>query len=209
MKKAKILARGIVQGVGFRPFVHNLAVAHSLTGYVKNLGTSVEIVAEGEDSGVDAFIEGLRHGPKLSRIDSLDVAVEPYSGAHRDFRIEKSSSSGFGGFIPPDTGICSNCLEDMRGDTRFHDYWATSCVDCGPRYAIMDTLPYDRDNTTMKDFPFCEDCLKDYQDPHNRRYHAQGFSCPRCGPRLSLYGEDRRPLGPPVEETIRLLNEGK
>ena len=209
MKKVKILARGIVQGVGFRPFVHNLAIAHSLKGYVKNLGTSVEIVAEGEDSGVDAFVGAMRHGPKLSRIDSLDVEVEPYSGAYPDFHIEKSSASGFGGFIPPDTGICNNCLEDMRGGSRFHDYWATSCVDCGPRYAIMDTLPYDRDNTTMTDFPFCEDCQKDYKDPKNRRYHAQGFSCPKCGPKLSLYDGDREPLGPPVEETIRLLNEGK
>ncbi len=209
MKKVKILARGIVQGVGFRPFVHNLAAAHSLSGYVKNLGTSVEVVAEGKDPDVDAFVAGMRRGPRLSRIDSLEITEQPYSGAYRDFHIEKSSASGFGGFIPPDTGICNNCLEDMRGESRFRDYWATSCVDCGPRYAIMDTLPYDRDNTTMTDFPFCEDCLRDYQDPRNRRYHAQGFSCPKCGPGLFLYGEDRKPLDPPVEETIRLLNEGK
>jgi hydrogenase maturation protein HypF len=209
MKKAKILARGIVQGVGFRPFVHNLAAGFSLSGYVKNLGTSVEIVVEGRDGDVSAFIEALRAGPKLSRIDSLEVAEEPYSGAYHDFHIEKSSAAGFGGFIPPDTGICNNCLEDMRGGSRFKDYWATSCVDCGPRYAIMDTLPYDRDNTTMADFPFCEDCLRDYKDPSNRRYHAQGFSCPKCGPHLSLYDGDRNELAEPLDEAIRLLNEGK
>jgi hydrogenase maturation protein HypF len=209
MKKAKFLVRGIVQGVGFRPFVHNLAIAHSLAGYVKNLGTSVEIVVEGRDEDIKAFAGHLKAGPKLSRIDSVEIEYQPYSGAYKDFHIEKSAVSGFGGFIPPDTGICNRCIGDMRSQTRFKDYWATSCVDCGPRYAIMDTLPYDRDNTTMVDFPFCEDCLKEYKDPKDRRYHAQGFSCPKCGPRLSLYDESKRELAPPLEEAIRLLNEDK
>jgi hydrogenase maturation protein HypF len=209
MKKAIFLVRGIVQGVGFRPFVHNLAAEFSLSGYVKNLGTRVEIVTEGRDEDVEAFAGRLRAGTKLSRIDSMEVRYEPYTGAYEGFRIEKSAASGFGGFIPPDTGICNNCIEDMRGASRFRDYWATSCVDCGPRYAIMDTLPYDRDNTTMADFPFCEDCLREYKDPGDRRYHAQGFSCPKCGPRLSLYDENKRELTPPLDETIRLINEGK
>lgn len=209
MKKVRILARGIVQGVGFRPFVHNLAAAHSLAGYVKNLGTSVEAVAEGPDAAVDAFVEGMRRGTRLSRIDALEISEQPFSGAYRGFRIEKSGPSGFGGFIPPDTGICNDCLEDMRSGARFRDYWATSCVDCGPRYAIMDTLPYDRENTTMTDFPLCEDCLREYRDPGDRRYHAQGFSCPKCGPRVFLYGEDRRAYAPPIDEAARLLLEGK
>jgi len=208
MKKAIFLVRGIVQGVGFRPFVHNLAVGSSLSGYVKNLGTRVEVVVEGRDEDIEAFAGRLKAGTKLSRIDSVDITYEPYTGAYGGFRIEKSAVSGFGGFIPPDTGICNKCIEDMKGGTRFKDYWATSCVDCGPRYAIMDTLPYDRDNTTMADFPFCEDCLREYKDPADRRYHAQGFSCPKCGPRLSLYDQDRRALTPPLDEAIRLLNEG-
>jgi hydrogenase maturation protein HypF len=209
MKKAIFWVRGIVQGVGFRPFVHNLAIAHSLAGHVKNLGTSVEIVVEGRDEDIEAFARRLRAGTKLSRMDSVEITYEPYTGAYEGFHIEKSAASGFGGFIPPDTGICNNCIADMRGQTRFKDYWATSCVDCGPRYAIMDTLPYDRENTTMADFPFCEDCLREYKDPKNRRYHAQGFSCPKCGPRLSLYGQDGRELTPPLDETIRLLKEGR
>jgi hydrogenase maturation protein HypF len=209
MKKAIFLVRGIVQGVGFRPFVHNLAAGFSLSGYVKNLGTRVEIVVEGRDEDIEAFAGRLRAGTKLSRIDSAEVRYEPYTGAYEGFRIEKSAASGFGGFIPPDTGICNSCIEDMRGASRFKDYWATSCVDCGPRYAIMDTLPYDRDNTTMADFPFCEDCLREYKDPGDRRYHAQGFSCPKCGPRLSLYDENKGELTPPLDETIRLINEGK
>jgi hydrogenase maturation protein HypF len=209
MKKANFLVRGIVQGVGFRPFVHNLAAEFSLSGYVKNLGTRVEIVVEGRDEDIEAFVKRLKAGTKLSRIDSVEITYGPYTGAYKGFSIEKSAVSGFGGFIPPDTGICNNCIEDMRGKTRFRDYWAASCVDCGPRYAIMDTLPYDRDNTTMVDFPFCEDCLGDYKNPKDRRYHAQGFSCPKCGPRLSLYDEGRKELAPPLDEAIRLLEESK
>ena len=209
MLNAKILVRGIVQGVGFRPFVHNLAIAFNMAGYVKNLGTSVEIVVEGNNEDANAFIERLKVGPKLSRIDSVEIAYLPYLGTYKGFEIAKSGASGFGGFIPPDTGICNNCISDLKNNTRFKNYWATSCVDCGPRYAIMETLPYDRENTTMADFPFCEDCLKDYKDPSNRRYHAQGFSCPKCGPRLTLYDEHKKELTPPLDETIRLLNEGK
>ena len=209
MKNALILVKGIVQGVGFRPFVHNLAISLNLTGFVKNLGTSVEIVVEGKDGDVEAFIEKLNAGPKLSRIDSIHISYQPYTGKYEGFTIEKSGVSGFGGFIPPDTGICNQCLADMGGETRFKDYWATSCVDCGPRYAIMENLPYDRENTTMTDFPFCPDCLRDYKDPGDRRYHAQGFSCPKCGPRLALYDHAENELKSPVEETVRLLKEGR
>ena len=189
--------------------MHNLAISLNLAGFVKNLGTSVEIAVEGNDGDVEAFIEKLNAGPKLSRIDSINVSLQPYTGKYKGFTIEESGVSGFGGFIPPDTGICNNCLADMGGETRFKDYWATSCVDCGPRYAIMENLPYDRKNTTMTDFPFCPDCLKNYKDPGDRRFHAQGFSCPRCGPRLALYDNDENELKPPVEETIRLLKEGR
>ena len=209
MKMAKITARGIVQGVGFRPFVHRIAKEHRIFGYVKNLGTSVEIVAEGRDGDVESFIAALRIGPPLSRIDAVDVEYDTYEGKYRDFSIAKSGSSGFGGFIPPDTGICNACIGDMRNSSHYRDYWATSCVDCGPRYAVMDTLPYDRENTSMVDFPLCDDCLKEYADPSDRRYHAQTISCPKCGPKLGLFDPGRHQLAPPLEETIRLLNEGK
>jgi hydrogenase maturation protein HypF len=209
MKLAMITVRGIVQGVGFRPFVHRIARENRISGYVKNLGTSVEIAAEGEDRAVEAFVASLRIGPPLSRIDSVDVAYQPGRGRYKGFRIEKSGLSGFGGFIPPDTGICNACIGDMKHTVHYHDYWATSCVDCGPRYAIMDTLPYDRENTSMIDFPLCEDCMKEYTDPDDRRYHAQTISCPKCGPKLSLYDRERRELKPPLDETIRLLREGK
>jgi hydrogenase maturation protein HypF len=209
MKRAKLMVRGIVQGVGFRPFVHRIARENHILGYVKNLGTSVEIEAEGDDRSVDAFIAQLRVGPPLSRIDSVDVAYLPYEHKYKDFHIAKSGISGFGGFIPPDTGICNACIDDMKNTVHYHDYWATSCVDCGPRYAIMDTLPYDRENTSMTDFPLCEDCMREYANPDDRRYHAQTISCPKCGPKLGLYDREKHELTPPLEETIRLLREGK
>lgn len=208
MKRAKITVRGIVQGVGFRPFVHRIAKENCILGYVKNLGTSVEIDAEGDDKGLEAFIARLRVGPPLSRVDEVDVAYLPCEGKYQDFHIEKSGRSGFGGFIPPDTGICNACISDMKNVARYRDYWATSCVDCGPRYAIMDTLPYDRDATSMVDFPLCNDCMREYSDPDDRRYHAQTISCPKCGPRLGLFDRERRELAPAMEETIRLLKEG-
>ncbi len=209
MKLAMITVRGIVQGVGFRPFVHRIARENRISGYVKNLGTSVEIGAEGRERDVEAFIASLRIGPPLSRIDSVDVECLPYRPTYKGFHIEKSGLSGFGGFIPPDTGICNACIGDMKDTAHYHDYWATSCVDCGPRYAIMDTLPYDRENTSMIDFPLCDDCLREYTDPDDRRYHAQTISCPKCGPKLGLYDRERRELKPPLEETIRLLQEGR
>ncbi|OPY26646.1 MAG: Acylphosphatase [Methanocella sp. PtaU1.Bin125] len=209
MKLARITVRGIVQGVGFRPFVHRIARESHVAGYVKNLGTSVEIEAEGDDRDVEAFVAKLRVGPPLSRIDSVEIAYLPAEGKYNDFRIEKSGLSGFGGFIPPDTGICNACIGDMKNTSHYHDYWATSCVDCGPRYAIMDTLPYDRESTSMVDFPLCDDCMREYTDPSDRRYHAQTISCPKCGPRLGLFDREKTELKPPLEETIRLLNEGK
>ncbi len=208
MKKAKLVVRGIVQGVGFRPFVHRIARENRISGYVKNLGTSVEVVVEGEDRDIEAFVAALHVGPPLSRIDEVDIDYLPYEGTFKGFHIEKSGLSGFGGFIPPDTGICNNCIGDMKKAAHYHDYWATSCVDCGPRYAIMDTLPYDRDNTSMTDFPLCDDCMREYTDPDDRRYHAQTISCPKCGPKLGLYDREKRELQPPLEETIRLLKEG-
>ena len=210
MKNARITIRGIVQGVGFRPFVHRTANETGVSGSVRNLGTSVLIEAEGDDRSVDVFITKLREsGPPQSRIDSVEIEYAPSEGKYRGFTIEKSGLSGFGGFIPPDTGICNSCVEDMKRTDHYKDYWAASCVDCGPRYAIMDTLPYDRENTSMTDFPMCPDCLREYKDPNDRRYHAQTVSCPKCGPTLSFFDSNRKEQSPPLDQTIRALNEGK
>lgn len=208
MKKAKILVKGIVQGVGFRPFVHKIANNHHLLGYVKNLGTSVEIEVEGREEDIDSFIKNLKAGPRLSRIDSVDVEYMPFEGKYTEFTIVKSGKVGFGGFIPPDTGICNDCIDDMRHNLHYKDYWATSCVACGPRYAIMDILPYDRENTSMVDFPLCPECMKEFTDPHDRRHHAQTISCPKCGPKLTLFDANHNEIQPPIKEAIRLLKEG-
>ncbi|MFW5900318.1 MAG: carbamoyltransferase HypF [Halodesulfurarchaeum sp.] len=185
---------GVVQGVGFRPFVYRRATAHGLAGTVRNTGDAgVEIVLAGAQSAIDAFLQDLRDSPPpLSRVESVDVTREPSDGSSLkepdEFRIlESVDSEGGTGTIPPDTGICEQCLEDVRDPTsRYHRYWATSCVDCGPRYTVIRELPYDRPRTSMDAFPMCESCRAEYEDPTDRRYHAQTIACPECGPTLSL-----------------------
>ena len=185
---------GVVQGVGFRPFVYRRATAHGLTGTVRNTGDAgVEIVLAGDQSAIDAFLQDLRNSPPpLSRVESVDVTRESSDGSAHiesdEFRIlESVDSEGGTGTIPPDTGICEQCLEDVRDPTsRYYQYWATSCVDCGPRYTVIRELPYDRPRTSMDAFPMCESCRQEYEDPADRRYHAQTIACPECGPTLSL-----------------------
>ena len=193
--RASVQVQGVVQGVGFRPFVYRRATEHGLSGTVRNTGDAgVEIVLQGEENAVDGFVTDLRESPPpLSRVESVEVVRSPISAADAlehpaEFRILDSvESEGGTGTIPPDTGICDACLEDIRDpDSRYHRYWATSCVDCGPRYTVIRELPYDRPRTSMDAFPLCADCRTEYEDPTDRRYHAQTIACPDCGPTLSL-----------------------
>ncbi|MEF8779539.1 MAG: carbamoyltransferase HypF [Haloferacaceae archaeon] len=198
--RADVRVQGVVQGVGFRPFVYRRATEHGLAGSVRNTGDAgVEIVLEGDPDDVDAFLADLRQRPPpLSRVESVDVdrstpPAEGDAGADRsaesdEFRILQSTDDGGGsGTIPPDTGICDRCLADVRDpNSRYHRYWATSCVDCGPRYTVIRGLPYDRPRTSMDAFPMCDACRAEYEEPSDRRYHAQTIACPDCGPTLSL-----------------------
>ncbi|MFW6376643.1 MAG: carbamoyltransferase HypF [archaeon] len=191
--RAEVIVTGVVQGVGFRPFVYRTAVARDLTGTVKNLGDAgVEIVLEGTEADVEDFLTELREDPPpLSRVDSVDVERSEPEGVETFEIVRSAEASGGSGTIPPDTGMCDNCLADMRDpDSRYHGYWATSCVDCGPRYTVIRGLPYDRPRTSMDEFPMCEDCREEYEDPADRRYHAQTIACPQCGPSLSLIDPD-------------------
>lgn len=192
--RAEVAVDGVVQGVGFRPFVYRRATEHDLGGSVRNTGDAgVSITVEGERGDVEQFLADLRERPPpLANVESVDVdrsTVSPSVAEDGAFRIEDSTrDNGGAGTIPPDTGICPSCLEDIRDpDSRFHRYWATSCVDCGPRYTVVRALPYDRPRTTMDEFPLCADCRGDYEDPADRRYHAQTIACPDCGPTLSLF----------------------
>lgn len=192
MRAVKITVTGVVQGVGFRPFVYRLAKSLGLKGYVKNLGGSeVEIVVEGPSDKLEEFITRLRTDrPPSAEIDSL--TVRQTSGGFERFVIQPSSRShGTYSMIPPDIGICRACLSEVLNPRdRRYMYPFNSCAWCGPRFSMMEDIPYDRDNTSMEDFPMCSECLKEYENPEDvRRFHAQGNCCPVCGPKVWL--EDR------------------
>jgi len=187
----RLRVRGVVQGVGFRPFVYRIAVREGLAGFVRNLGDAgVEIVVEGPQAAIDAFISALRRElPPLARIADLEAEPCEASGG-AEFVIAPSSEGQAGhGTIPPDTAICPACTDDVLAASRYQDYWATSCTDCGPRFTVIEGLPYDRPRTSMRDFPMCPACGKEYGNPLDRRYHAQTVACDACGPRLSFDGE--------------------
>lgn len=179
---------GTVQGVGFRPFIYQLAKAHRLFGYVKNLGNYVEILIEGNQESLDNFLKDLpEKKPPLAKITEINLKNVPFSG-YSKFIIVPSESGVFeNSIIPPDTAICEQCRSEIfNPSSRYYHYPFTVCTNCGPRYTTVRTLPYDRENTTMVDFPLCLECEKEYTDPLNRRYHAQPVCCPKCGPEIWL-----------------------
>lgn len=211
MRSGKIIIRGIVQGVGFRPFVYAAAERFEINGTVINHGSEVEISAFGDR--FDEFCREVSKGPKMSSIDS--VTVEPLEDEARipqGFNILPSADGARTGFVPADIATCDKCLEDVTNPkSRYFGYWATSCTDCGPRYSIINAVPYDRERTAMDDFPPCDDCAKDYADPKNRRHHAQTIACDSCGPKLSLFEGNGKavPCKDVISKTAELLDSGK
>lgn len=187
-KRAEIHVTGIVQGVGFRPFVYNIAESLSLTGFVLNLGDAgVKIVVEGEESGIRNLIGHIENNPpSISRIDSLTADWDKYTDSFTTFEIQKSSvtrTEGSVPVLPPDIAICNDCIGDLTNpESRWYRYPFTSCAACGPRFSTITDLPYDRPNTTMVDFPLCDTCNTGYTNPVDRRYHAQTTACEVCGP---------------------------
>jgi len=213
--RAEISVKGIVQGVGFRPFVYRTAVGGGLAGFVRNRGDAgVEIVVEGERGRVERFISDLQsEKPPLAEIHDLTVNFAEGKGEFEGFTILGSSGEGVssGSVIPPDIAVCGRCLQEMRDPgNRRHDYFFITCVDCGPRYTALKRLPYDRPNTTLQRFPLCPDCAREYGQPLDRRFHAQTIACPRCGPKVYLATRDGEPLSSadPVREAGRLVEEG-
>jgi hydrogenase maturation protein HypF len=194
-----IRVRGIVQGVGFRPYVYAMAVALGIRGTVRNLGSEVEILAAGPH--FDQFVAAIRKGPPRAVIDSVTITPLTTGPVPDNFSILTSSEGARSGMIPPDIAICDECLADIADPaSRYYRYWATSCVNCGPRYSILDQLPYDRQRTTMDAFPVCENCRAEYSDPSSRRHHAQTIACKACGPGVRLY--DRAGVEIGVEDPI-------
>ena len=213
--RIKIQVTGIVQGVGFRPFIYRTAVEKDLRGYVKNRGDAgVEILIEGKESAVHEFLSDLRlKKPPLAQIFEVISSEPKGKDEYSTFTIVTSSSeTGLSGsVIPPDIAICNDCLTELRTpqDPRF-DYFFITCTNCGPRFTIIEKLPYDRENTTMREFPMCGSCLTEYKDPLNRRFHAQTVACPDCGPKVYLADSKRKLIKTPdpVREGGRLLSKG-
>lgn len=182
----KIWVRGIVQGVGFRPFVYAQAVQHHLAGWVRNTSSGVEIQIDGSPQDIQAFLDALRHNPPpLARIDQIEIEDCPPNG-YSGFEIIASQAET-GQFLPisPDVSICEDCrCELFDPNDRRYRYPFINCTNCGPRFTIIQDIPYDRPNTTMAAFAMCPDCQEEYENPLDRRFHAQPTACPRCGPHI-------------------------
>ncbi|GBE18990.1 carbamoyltransferase HypF [archaeon BMS3Abin16] len=212
MRGARIEVTGIVQGVGFRPFVYRLAKKTGITGYVKNMGNSVEILAVGGGEEINDFLAGLeRDAPPLARIDNVSVQPTDEKDLQAFKIVESSSAGGSGSVLPPDVCICETCLAEINDPSNpRYGYPFTVCVDCGARYTIIETVPYDRVNTSMTDFPMCSECKREYEDPVDRRFHAEPTCCPACGPSYHLYyGSKLVDVINPVEAAVGKLDEGR
>jgi len=195
-----VTVRGTVQGVGFRPFVYRLAERHALAGWVRNSTGAVEIEVEGDPAGLHGFLTQLTaEAPPLAAIEDVRTARVPVRG-ERGFLIEQSRSEA-GEFQPvaPDAATCDDCVRELfdPADRRFR-YPFVNCTNCGPRFTIIEALPYDRRATTMRGFRMCEACRREYDDPRDRRFHAQPNACWDCGPRLST----------PIEAAVAALRAG-
>ena len=202
---------GIVQGVGFRPYVHNLARSMGLSGCVGNDARGVVVEVEGAPAVVERFVGRLpREAPAMAvieRVETRPLAARGDAG----FRIAPSDATGTRAVpVSPDIATCGACLAEVwdPSDRRYR-YAFTNCTDCGPRYTIVRDVPYDRPATTMAGFAMCDDCAREYHDPGDRRFHAQPVCCPACGPQLSLVDAAGGPIeGDPVRATARLLRGG-
>ncbi len=188
IKHYKYSIEGIVQGVGFRPFVYTLALKYSLKGFVLNDSMGVKISLEGRISDIKNFEKDLYDKlPPLARIDNLEKTSSVLKNFN-NFEITKSKNDNAKhSLVSPDFAMCDECLNEMREkNNRRYNYFFTNCTNCGPRYSIIKTVPYDRPNTSMQPFVMCKECQEEYDNPTDRRYHAQPISCEKCGPTLSL-----------------------
>jgi len=195
--RRRVIVTGVVQGVGFRPFVYRLAAGLGLTGFVGNDSTSVFVEIEGETASLDAFTRRVRDdAPPMAMVESVMTTAISATG-EEGFRIVASAvASGARTLVPPDIAVCGACLAEVLdpADRRYR-YPFANCTDCGPRFTIIRDLPYDRPATTMAGFEMCPACQAEYQDPNDRRYHAQPIACPACGPQLTFDDGARRVRG--------------
>jgi hydrogenase maturation protein HypF len=213
LKSASISVRGIVQGVGFRPFVYGLAVKHNLKGWVCNTSEDVRIEVEGGAEAIEQFEKELKtEAPPLAHIE--DTTIEYHSPVgYKNFEIRKSQAqTGKYQLVSPDVATCQPCLDELLNpEDRRYRYPFTNCTNCGPRFTIIESMPYDRLQTTMRYFQMCPQCQAEYDNPLDRRFHAQPNACPKCGPQVQLVDNrgDVVTKSNPITEASEFLKEGK
>ena len=202
VERMRLRVRGVVQGVGFRPFVHRLAVRHGITGFVCNDAEGVVIEAEGDATSLETFAAAIvADAPPLARVaEVVATSCPPRHDTGFVIRASPSTAAALTALIPPDVATCDDCLRELQdpADRRYR-YPFTNCTNCGPRFTIVTAVPYDRPSTTMAGFPLCSDCRREYEDAGDRRFHAEPIACPACGPRLSM----------PLDEAAGLLRAGR
>ena len=219
LKAVRLSVRGVVQGVGFRPFVYSLAQSHGIAGWVRNTSAGVEVLAEGAPAAVEAFVDALpREAPPRSHIAACERAPAEPEGAAAFAILGSLVDPDAYQLVSPDIATCADCRREVLDPAdRRHDYPFTNCTNCGPRFTIIEDLPYDRERTTMRRFPLCPACRKEYEDPGDRRFHAEPNACPVCGPRVRLVrrgeggdeGGPGRQHGPGDPGGVVELAEGK
>jgi len=211
--RKNIIIKGIVQGVGFRPFIHKLVQNYNLSGWVLNSNQGVEIEVEGKTEEINSFVNNIKKKlPPLARIEKIEVNQLPLIG-YKGFSIKKSIVKKESSFVlvSPDISICEDCLQELFDpyNRRFR-YPFINCTNCGPRFTIIKDIPYDRKKTTMSNFKMCSLCQGEYDNIKDRRYHAQPNACADCGPQVSFYQNKIKLEGiDPIEEAAKLLKEGK
>jgi hydrogenase maturation protein HypF len=222
-KTAEVNITGIVQGVGFRPFLFNLARDIGLKGYILNRGNAgVRLVLQGASNDINKFIDNVKKKrPKISFIESIEIKELTTEQDFKGLEIKKSEQGrGISLTLPPDIAICDECIKDMKNQnlSKYYMYPFIACAVCGPRFTTVKELPYDRERSTLIKFPFCEQgnlsCVKEYSDFDNRRFHAQTFSCSICGPNYQLYNKSREIIEKDsiqeiLKTTAKRINEGE
>lgn len=209
--RKNVIVDGVVQGVGFRPFVYRLAERFGLAGMVRNTSGTVEIDVEGSQEAVEAFLIALRtDAPKAARVDSV-TAVDADPIGRTGFTIAESRAQTLSSAcIPADIAVCSDCVgETLASDNRRFAYPFTNCTNCGPRFTIIRRVPYDRSNTTMAAFDMCAQCESEYRNPIDRRFHAEPIACPTCGPMVWLEQDSRCTETDAITIAAKLLRDGK
>ena len=209
-RRIRICVRGVVQGVGFRPFVYTRAAAHAMTGSVRNDSSGAIIEVEGDATNVDDFLADLTNrAPPLAVIESVETQDLPVIGGTGFVIADTSRSDGGRTLASPDVAMCADCAAEQSdpADRRYRHAFV-NCTNCGPRFTIIASLPYDRANTTMADFGMCADCASEYHDPADRRFHAQPVCCPNCGPTLSYRTGDGITAGESALHKARALLRG-